>query len=286
MKHLSESKILQKFNRPPGGPPPDPPKPPGSISVFPTSPLDLPSETFGNALKRRENNHRNLFQWIKNNLQPDIDYGRTHIEENCKYARAGVPQQCRDFSHMSMITLWKSGSEKILNTLALSVRFPTLHHYELACVHKQEIAMVVLKCELRTQNGAVVAEGCGARHIRQDDWNVHKAIKMSMKSAVIDATIRVAGLTGIFIKTHQHTVKNKFPGMSDCNHNNVPPGGLCNGLPEDKLITLKQKDLIHKIADRKGMTTESLQQLIQDQFNKGLDNLTRVEASKFIQQSF
>jgi len=259
--------------------------------VFPFSPLDLPSETFENAIKRREQNHKRLIHWIKNNLQPDVHYGRIHVFEQCKYARAGVPHRCRDFSHMSMITLWKAGAEKILSVLGLSVHFPNLHKYEEAAVFRQEISTIILRCELKTLNGKVAAEGSGARHIKQDNWNLNTSIKMACKSAMIGATIRVAGLTGAFIRTHRRTLtkmsgcnKNSVPAMSDCHNYNLPPGVSRTGsYHEDKPISQKQKNLIQKIAGRKGMTIEGLEKQVNNQFNKDLTGLDRVEASKFIQ---
>jgi hypothetical protein len=176
---------------------------------------------------------------------------------------------------MSMLTLWKSGAEKIIRLLGLTAHFPNLHQYELCCVHKQEIQMIVLKCELRASNGTVVAEGTGARYIIQDGWNLNKAMKMAEKSAVIDATIRVAGLTGVFIKTHRRTA-NKFPHR--VNHpDNRPVRKDC------KAITARQKQFIQQLAGRKGMTTENLGHRLQDLFNKNLDDLDRVQASRFIQ---
>ncbi len=284
LKPISESTILKRYSQPPGGPPSDSPDPPGSIAVFPQSPLDLPPETFENALKRREENHRRLIQWVKKNLHPDVDYGRIHVVEQCQYVRAGVPHQCRDLSHMSMLTLFKAGAEKILGVMGLTAHFTNLNQYEMACVHKQEINQVVLKCELKTNNGTVVAEGSGARHIKQDGWNLNTSIKMAQKSAIIDATIRVSGLSSVFIKTHRHTVRNNLPYNSGC-PDNLPGGASChhstNTAP--KPITQKQKDLIFKIGGHKGLTTESLDSLIQDLFNKSMENLDRVEASRFIQ---
>ncbi|MCD4742621.1 MAG: hypothetical protein K8R67_09135, partial [Desulfobacteraceae bacterium] len=173
----------------------------------------------------------------------------------------------------------------------LSVHFPNVHQYELGAVHRQEIQTVILKCELRTSNGTVVAEGSGARHIKQDGWNLNTSIKMAVKSAMIDATIRVAGLTGIFIKTHQHTLtkmsgcnKNSVPAMSDCHNYNLPPGVFRTGsYHEDRPITQRQKDFILNISGRKGMTMEDLKKQINRLFNKGLNDLNRVESSKFIQ---
>ena len=61
LKPIKDSDILKRYSSPPGGPTNDDnPSPSGSISVFPNSPLDLPSETFESALKRREKNHQTL----------------------------------------------------------------------------------------------------------------------------------------------------------------------------------------------------------------------------------
>ena len=298
MKHVSETAILKRYSQPPGDPPDNTKQETsGSISVFPSSPLDMPPETFKNALKRREENHQVLIQWIKKNLKPDIDYGRSHIEENCKYARAGVSHLCSDFTHMSMITLWKSGAEKILRLLGLSVHFPNVHQYELGAVHRQEIQTVILKCELRTSNGTVVAEGTGARHVNQDGWNLNKSIKMTSKSAMVDATIRVAGLSGIFIKTHRNTLTklgacnaDNRPGTGACNADNRPGTGACNGhnnqqkLTQPQLITQPQKDLILKLAGRLGLTIEALDKRCKDTFGGVLKGLERHCASRLISQ--
>ena len=85
---------------------------------------------------------------------------------------------------------------------------------------------MILKCELKTLNGKVVGEGSGARQLRQDSGNINASIKMAAKSAMIDATIRVAGLTGIFVKTHRHTARNNLPDTSDCHVNDLPSVGV------------------------------------------------------------
>ncbi|MBU1194083.1 MAG: hypothetical protein KKE62_07415 [Proteobacteria bacterium] len=288
LKHLSETETLKRFVIPPGDPPDNTKQGPlGSISVFPISPLDMPSETFEKALKRREKNHQTLIQWIRANLHPDIDYGRSHIVDNCKYARSGVPHLCHDFSHFSMLTLWKSGAEKIIRLLGLTAHFPNLNQYELACVHRQEIQVVMLKCELQTQTGTIVGEGTGARHIKQDDWNLNTSIKIACKSAMVDAVIRTAGLTGVFLKTHRHTLNNNLPDIGTCNYNLTPPANRnSNGsrnTQQEKPITQKQKDLIQTIAGRKGLTIESLKKQVHSLFKKDLDDLDRVEASKLVQ---
>ncbi len=285
---IRETEILKRYSQPPGAPVDEDQTLSGTISTFPSSPLDVPTATFDSNLKRRQENHQKLIQWIKQHLHPDVDYGRIHIEENCQYARAGVPYQCRDFSHFSSIMLWKSGAEKILHILGLSVHFPNLNQFEIACVHKSEITQVILTCQLKNQNGKVVGEGTGARHIKQDGWNLNTSIKIACKSAMVDATIRVAGLTGIFVKTQHHAMKNNLRTRSDCHFYKLPPGGNCNGngyhnIQQEKPITPKQKDLIQRIAGRRGLTTEGLNKAVQSLFDKDLDSLDRVQASRFIQ---
>ena len=106
---------------------------------------------------------------------------------------------------------------------------------------------------------------------------------MACKSAMIDAVIRTAGLTGIFIKTHRHTLKNNLPDIGN-RPDDLPFNGNCNStLPEDKPITPKQKDLIEKIAGRRGLTTEGLNKAVHRLFEKDFDSLDRVQASRFIQ---
>jgi hypothetical protein len=288
LKPISESNIIKRYSQPPGAPVDENQGLSGTISTFPSSPLDVPTATFESNLKRRQENHQKLIAWIRENLHPDIDYGRIHIDETCQYARAGVPYRCRDFSHFSSLTLWKSGAEKILHVLGLSAHYPNLNQYEIACVHKSSITQVILTCQLKNQNARVVGEGAGARHLKQDEWNINKAVKMAMKCALVDAVIRVAGLTGIFVKTQRHAVRYKVRDRSGCNHNKLSSEGNCNGdahqnIPQEKPITPKQKDCITRVSGIKGFTTESLNRFIQEQFSKALDDLNRVEAHHLIQ---
>jgi len=280
MNHIGEISTIKRFTKPPVPPKPDT----GSISSFPTSPLDMPPTTFENALKNRQENQRKLIQWVKQNLEPDIHYGRVHVAQNCPLTKVGATYLCRDFSHFSGLTLWKAGAEKIIAAMGLTAHFPNVQLYEEACLRGLDIKQILLKCELKTHGGRVVAEGAGARHLRQDSWNLNTSIKMAQKSAMIDATIRVAGLTGVFIKTHRHTLKNKLPRMSDCHDYNFPPGADCHSTHTDeKAITQRQKDFIFKLAGVKGHTTNGLTRLIHEKFNKHLEDLNRVEAHQIIQ---
>ena len=284
---VSETETLKKYSKPPGDPPGT--SSGGTVSVFPNAPLNMPVETFRKAMERREQNRNELLKWLDNHLLSGIDFGRIHIVEQCPYAIHGNPNLCEDASHWSDPILWKSGAERILGVLGLTVHFPSLHQYEMACCHKHELSAVVLKCELKTNNGTVVAEGSGARHIKQDNFNLNTTMKMAAKSAMIDATIRVAGLTSMFRQTSNYSLtrvgvckNNNLPGMPDCNHSDRTNKSHAP-TPNADLITVRQKEFILKIASRKGITLDGLKKECQTLFNKSLDSLSKVDASKFIQ---
>jgi len=287
---IKDTETLKKYSKPPGDPPSGEDKQSdGSISVFPNAPLDMPVETFKKAMGRREQNRDELLRWIKENLVEGIDYGRIHIVEQCPYAIHGNPHLCEDESHWSEPILWKAGAERILGVLGLTVHFPNLHQYEMACCHKHELSAVVLKCELKTSNGIVVGDGMGARHIKQDNFNLNTTIKMAAKSAMIDATIRVGGLTSLFRKTPNYSLtrvgdckNNNLQGMSDCNHSDRTSKSDCP-TPTTDVITLRQKELIFKIAGQKGLTTKGLKKECQRLFDKEFKSLNKLNASKLIQ---
>lgn len=65
-------------------------------------------------------------------------------------------------------------------------------------LNKCEISTIVMRCELRDAQDRVVAEGVGARNLSQDYGDVNKSLKMVEKSAHIDATLRLAGLSEVF----------------------------------------------------------------------------------------
>jgi hypothetical protein len=156
---------------------------------------------FTQALDRREVNRQALLKWIESNLKPRIDFGQIHVvgKNKCQYANNGNPQECPNKYHWSKPSLWKPGAEKICGMLGLIPRFPNLDQYEQAVIGGSTIKMIILKCELHTGNGFVAAEGTGARTVdKQDDGDINKSLKMAEKSAHIDATLRVAGLSELF----------------------------------------------------------------------------------------
>ena len=287
MKHLSESNILKKFSKPPGDPPGENEQQAKSpIEPFPSSPIDYPSETFEKGIQRRHKNREVLLQWIKENLKAEADYGSIHFDENCPYAHNGSADLCADPSHWSKPVLWKGGAEKILNVLGLSVHFPSLNQFEMAAAHKQEINEIVLKCQIKTHAGTVIADGVGARTIGQDGGVLNTSIKMCARASMIDATIRACGLTNVFAQNvHQD---RPMLNRSSCHADKLTNMGACKGRNnqqksiQPKLITQRQKDLILKLAGGFGFTIEALDKRCKDIFGSALKDLERHHASRLI----
>jgi hypothetical protein len=109
--------------------------------------------------------------------------------------------------------------------LGLIPRFPNLDQYEQAVIGGSTLKMIILKCELHTGNGFVAAEGTGARTVdKQDNGDINKSLKMAEKSAHIDATLRVAGLSELFTQdiedmiTDKETIEDIPPDANNVSH--------------------------------------------------------------------
>src|SRR5574343_1278630 len=164
------------------------------------SPLGLPAEQFKAGLDRRKAHRELLMEWLRSALVEGVDFGRIHFvsKERCQFARQGRVKDCSDPSHLSGKVLFKSGAEKITGMLGMTVHYPSLPDYEQAVLNGATLTTVMLRCELRDAQGRVVAEGVGARNLSQDYGDVNKSLKMVEKSAHIDATLRLAGLSEVF----------------------------------------------------------------------------------------
>lgn len=82
--------------------------------------------------------------------------------------------------------------------LGVTVHYPTLPDYEQAALRGTDIKRIILRCEICDAGGRAVADGVGARSLEQDYGDLNKALKMAEKSAHIDATLRMAGLSEVF----------------------------------------------------------------------------------------
>ncbi len=174
------------------------------------APMDWPVERFTQALGRRESNRQALLAWIAGNLKQGVDFGRIHVigKDKCQFAKEGRAYQCDNSRHWSKPSLWKPGAEKICGMLGLVPKFPNISEYEKAALTGVDIKVILLKCELHTSTGFVAAEGTGARALAQDSGDINKSLKMAEKSAHIDATLRVAGLSEIFTQDLEDMLQN------------------------------------------------------------------------------
>jgi hypothetical protein len=180
MRHVAEVIEDARIEREPSASP----APLAALAPAPpqaASPLDLPAEVFRAGLDRRKANRAALMDWIRAALIESVDYG--------------VIQTRRGPSKPS---LWKPGAEKICGMLGVTVHFPTLHDYEQAALHGVDVKHIIIRCEIHDAAGRVVADGIGARTLSQDSGDLNKALKMAEKSAHIDATLRMAGLSEVF----------------------------------------------------------------------------------------
>jgi hypothetical protein len=164
-------------------------------AVIAANPLDVAPEMFRNALARRGENRKALMTWIRESLVRGTDYGRIHVvgKDKCREGNA-----CTNERHFSKDCLFKPGAEKIAGMLGVTPTFPTLPQYEEAALKGVELKQIILRCHMVDSGGRIVADGIGARSLEQDYGDINKSLKMCAKSAHIDATLRMAGLSEVF----------------------------------------------------------------------------------------
>jgi len=124
--------------------------------------------------------------WVMENLKDGKDYGSI----------TGKTKKGREYTTKPF--LQKPGSEKILNALGGMPEFPNLGKYEQMAIEGHMPSSVVLICEIRDHLGRKMAVGAAGRTLLQDDDDLNKCIKMTLKSAQIDATLRLGGLSELF----------------------------------------------------------------------------------------
>lgn len=164
------------------------------------NPLDISPEAFRGALARRGANRKALMDWVRASLVEDIDYGKIHV---VGWKKCQLGNDCKNPAHYSKDCLFKPGSEKIAGMLGVTPTFPTLQKYEEAALTGVELKQIILRCHMVDASGRIVADGIGARSLAQDYDDLNKALKMCAKSAMIDATLRMAGLSEVFTQEYE-----------------------------------------------------------------------------------
>jgi len=151
------------------------------ITGLSNNPLDCPVNDFESALDKRQSNRMALIHWVKNHLVEGTDFGSIKTKRG-----------------LSKPSLWKAGAEKINTILSVSALFPSYADYEQSALSKTALEQIIIRCELINSQQIVVASGIGARSLKQDYNDLNKSLKMASKSAYIDATLKLAGLSDIF----------------------------------------------------------------------------------------
>lgn len=172
----------------------------GGAVVAASSVLDMEPVQFKAGLDRRKANRASLMEWVRSALVEGTDFGKIPTKRG-----------------PSKPSLWKPGAEKICGMLGVLVTFPNLADYEKAALAGVKIENIILRCEITNSAGGIVASGVGARSLSQDYGDLNKCLKMAEKSAHIDATLRMAGLSEIFtqdledMKSPQNTPRATEP---------------------------------------------------------------------------
>lgn len=228
---------------------------PEESNALAISPLDLSPDLFRQGLDRRKQNRTTLMEWIRSALVEDRDFGSIMIR-----------------GQKSKPSLLKPGAEKITGMLGLIPRFPNLHEYEQSALSGKTVDQIILKCELQNQAGEVIGEGVGARSCeKQDNGDLNKSLKMASKSAMIDATLRCAGISEVFTQDieEMQQVEAYRPSPDSTKTQEVvvtdPPSEKQERavymLLENHKVTQDEKRKIHDILDKglsKGKATEIL----------------------------
>ena len=195
------------------------------------NPMDATPAQFRAGLDRIKENRDTLMDWIRSALVEGRDFGSIMIR-----------------GQKSKPSLLKPGAEKIAGMLGLIPRFPNLKEYEESAISGNDIDLIILKCELHNQLGEVVGEGVGARSTeRQDNGDLNKALKMASKSAMIDATLRCAGISEVFTQdVEDMALSDPVPTKQDeilTSHGN-------------ELATEKQVSAVGRLLENDKVTTE------------------------------
>jgi len=217
------------------------------LAVISANPLDLPAETFQAGLDRRKQNRSALMSWVREALIEGSDFGKIHV---VGFNKCKAGKHCQNSAHFSKPSLFKPGAEKICGMLGVTVRYPTLADYEQTALSGTQLTQIIIRCEILDASSRIIADGVGARLLSQDKGDINKSLKMAEKSAHIDATLRMAGLSEIFtqdiedmtqqreavsVKQAATELKTEFKGISKSQHQHLETRIIELGLDRDRV---------------------------------------------------
>jgi hypothetical protein len=223
------------------------------------SPLDLPAEQFRAGLDRRQENRQALISWIWQALEAWVDYGWVWSKKRREWSKP---------------FLQKPGAEKICGMLGVTVHYPNLPDYEQAALNGVALEHIILRAEIRDGSGNVVANGVGARSLKQDYGDLNKALKMAEKSAHIDATLRLAGISEIFTQDLED-----MAGLGDGGQGGGASGGEQGGESQPQPITEAQHKRLEARISELGLDREKVKAYAADKY--GVEHLNQLGQQHF-----
>lgn len=148
-----------------------------AVEVAPVNTIEVALEDAGVLVEQAQAynlSRKRLLEWIAADFKDGVDY---HVIKGKQ-------------------SLSKAGAEKVVNMLRLRPVFK--RDDDTWQMLGSTPGFVCYVCELVTPSGQIVAEGRGARDINKENGDINKTIKMAQKSAVIDCTLRISGLSTLF----------------------------------------------------------------------------------------
>jgi len=205
-----------------------------NVIAFSNNPLDCPVNDFESLIDKRQSNRMALIHWLKNHLVEGTDFGSIKTKRG-----------------LSKPSLWKAGAEKINTILSVSALFPSYVDYEKAALTKTTLEQIIIRCELINSQQMVVASGIGARSLKQDYNDLNKALKMASKSAYIDATLKLAGLSDIFTLDLEDMIPEQIsPATTVKSNQSYPSVNKSPVKPTVQTISPKQLTALEAIIEQ------------------------------------
>lgn len=261
--------------------------------------VNLPAKGLESQIQLVEDRAKLLAGFIERNLKTGVDYGSIAFHaKNCVHKgdpafATKLGQNCKaPFCKMSKPFLQKPGSEKFTQLFGHRVKF-------LPIVEDFNTGKFAYKCLIADQKMAVLGEGRGyAQTAEKEKWTHNEAMKIAEKRALIDASLRVYGLSEHFTQDlddmQSRTAPNSALNASRMNtyapsrpnyqpaQNNAPRGEFTPTNPNAPM-SQAQNNKIFLLLSKLGKDKEWLESWIfQLSGIEGVENMTMGLASRVI----
>ncbi len=233
------------------------------LSEAEDSGLNVPPETLRRMAAEEEERRELIREFISRNLKSGTDYGTISLgrrESKPSLFKPGAEKIC-------LLLGWRPTFSADTDTLAMLGPGPGTFAY---------------LCRLVDSQGRIVGEGRGVTELReQSRWTVNVAMKVALKRAMVDAVLRVAGLSDVFSQEiEEGDPARTAGGNTDADGEPAPPPPRRNA--EGQLLaTPQQLAIIQRYIARGGLTEE---RVCRKANVEALEELTRIGAARLTEQ--